>query len=229
MVFPRKRLDYGDGAFVHADTGGFQQSPLTGEQTGVVVADQLAVDHEQHLIRPIGDVFGVLLGDDDRHRAGLANAFQRIENLLTSLGVKRRRRLIEDQHIGFGRERRRDGDALHLPAGQTGGHALAVSGHADQIEHDVDLMVNDLRVHAPVLQRECDFVLDRGAEQLGFGVLLHIADAFRQRGYGMMAGVHSVDFHRAGHRAIRQIRDDARQSHAQCGFARAGRPDDADE
>ena len=84
-------------------------------------------------------------------------------------------------------------------------------------------------VMAAVFQRKGDLILNARAEQLRFGILLHVADTFGQRRYGMTAGVHAVDFHQSGHGAVRQIRDDSGQSHAQGGFAGAGRSNDAHE
>ena len=40
--------------------GGFQQSFFTDEQASVAVAHQFPIDHEQHLVGPIGDMLRVL-------------------------------------------------------------------------------------------------------------------------------------------------------------------------
>ena len=209
--------------------GGFQQSFFTDEQAGVAVAHQFPIDHEQHLVGPIGDMLRVLFRHDHRHGTGLPDAFKHIEDFLLAFRIERRSRFVKDEHVGFRRQCRRDGHTLHLPARQAGRHALAVAGHADQIEHDVDLLVDDVRCDAAVFQRKGDLILNARAEQLRFGILLHVADTFGQRRYGMTAGVHAVDFHQSGHGAVRQIRDDSGQSHAQGGFAGAGRSNDAHE
>jgi len=159
-------------------------------------------------------VFGVLPGHDHRHGTGLANTFERVEHFLLAFGVESRGGFVKNKHIGFRCKRGGDGHALHLASRQAGRYTFAVSGHADQVEHDVDLLVDDVRGYSAVFQRESDLILDTRAEQLRLRILLHIADALRQCRDGVPARIHAVDFHDTAHGAVSQVRNDTGQCHA---------------
>ena len=159
-------------------------------------------------------MFGILLGHDHRHGTGLANAVEHVEHFLLAFGVEGRGGFVKNKHIGFRRERGRDGHALHLASRQAGRYTLAVSGHADQVEHDVDLLVDDVWSYSAVFQRESDLILDTRAEQLRFRILLHVADALRQCRDGVPARIHAINFHDTTHGAVGQVRNDAGQCHA---------------
>ena len=159
-------------------------------------------------------MFGILFGYDHRHGTGLANAFEHVEHFLLACGVECRSRFVKNEHIGFRRERGRDGHTLHLTSRQAGRHAFAVSGHADQVKHDVDLLIDEARCDSTVFQRESNLILDTRTKQLRLRILLHVADALRQRRDGVPARIHAVDFHNATHGAVGQVRNDAGQCHA---------------
>lgn len=104
--------------------------------------------------------------------------------------------------------------AVRQASRQAGRYTFAVSGHADQVEHDVDLLVDDAWGYSAVFQRESDLILDTRAEQLRFRILLHVADALRQCRDGVPARIHAINFHDTTHGAVGQVRNDAGQCHA---------------
>jgi len=59
------------------------------------------------------------VGDDDRRAPG-EQAAQAVLDLAIGVQVDVRRRLVEDQDAGVGRERAREGDELALPRGELG-------------------------------------------------------------------------------------------------------------
>jgi hypothetical protein len=67
------------------------------------------------------------VGDEqDRQFEFGVDGLEQRENLVGRLRIERRRRLVRQQHLGLGRQRPGNADALFLPAGQLGRIAVAL-------------------------------------------------------------------------------------------------------
>ncbi len=78
--------------------------------------DDLARVHYGDALRHLRDDAQVVRDEQDRHVALGLQLREQIEDLRLDGDIERGGRLIGDQHLGIGRERRRDHDALLLAA-----------------------------------------------------------------------------------------------------------------
>ena len=85
------------------------------------------VGHRQGLALIVGDV-------DERDSDTLLDGAELRAHVLAELQIERRQRLVEQQHVRFGRERPGDGNALALSPRQLVAHLFALVGQRDQIE-----------------------------------------------------------------------------------------------
>ena len=85
---------------------------------GGLLPEDLPVAHQQHMFAVVGDVFGVVLDDDD----GLAVLFVQLpQHLIDAVGVHRVQlgdRLIEDEDVRLQRDRPGQRQQMGLPAGK---------------------------------------------------------------------------------------------------------------
>ena len=163
--------------------------------------DLTRVEHE--------DLVGVAdrrqaVGDRDR-RASARELVQRLLHGALGLVVKRRRRLVEDQHRRVAQDGARDRHALLLAAREAiaalaDGRVIAIGQRGDQL---VDLRrasgVFDLLV-AGVRAGEAQVLADRLVKQIR--LLRDHADRVGERGERHVADVHAVDAHAAALRLV---------------------------
>src|SRR5512140_65191 len=76
-----------------------------------------------------------VVGDDERRPVGLAKQLLQLSaNLAARMSVKRRKRLVEEQHGGVGRERPRKRDTLSLAARELRRLHVGERGEAEAVE-----------------------------------------------------------------------------------------------
>ncbi len=107
----------------------------------LAVADLLddALVHDRDAVRH-GQRFALIVGDVDEGDAdALLDGAQLVAHMLAKLEIERRKRLIEQQHLGLDGERAGDGDALTLAAGQLADELAALPRQLDQLEKLIGL------------------------------------------------------------------------------------------
>ena len=100
---------------------------------GSALLDDDALVEEQH---PIGDVTRErhLVRRHEDRRAALGERAHEVEHLADEFRVERRGDLVEQQHLGVGRDGADDRDALLLPAGEAVGVGVREVGEPDALE-----------------------------------------------------------------------------------------------
>ena len=89
--------------------------------------------HEDDAVRRLaGEVH--LVGHHDHRRAAVGEVLHDVQHLADQLGVERRSRLVEEEHLGLHAQRTGDGDALLLAARQAGRVLVALVDEADDLE-----------------------------------------------------------------------------------------------
>ena len=125
--------------------------------------DHDAVRHRQRLLLVMGHHQGghaqVLLQLPDF--GAQAHAFDRVE---------RRQRLVEQQQVGLGRQRARQGDALLLAARELGRVFVLAAGQSDQPEHLVDALLEGLAAGAPLIESVGHVLADIQVRKQGIGL-----------------------------------------------------------
>ncbi len=122
-----------------------------------------------------------LVRDHQDREAQLAlDAGEQVEDRRGGLRVERRGRLVGQQHLGFGRQRARDADALLLAARQLGRIAVALVGQADHVEQRLDAAPDAGTVGAEDLEGQRHVVED-GARGQQVEVLEDHADRAARR------------------------------------------------
>ncbi len=103
---------------------------------------------------------------DDRDRVVLLQLRDQLLDLRRRDGIERRRRLVQQQHLGLDRDRARDAKPLLLPAGQR--HpallqlVLGLAPHRRLRQRPLDALVHvPLREIFVQTDAECDVVVDR--------------------------------------------------------------------
>ena len=127
---------------------------------GRALLDDLAVVEEDDAI---GDLTGEpdLVRDDDERRAVAGEPADDVEHLADELGVERRRRLVEEQHLRRERERPGDRDALLLAARELPRVVVGLVGEPDAGEQPLGQRARVLLREPLVRDRRLDDVLDR--------------------------------------------------------------------
>ena len=101
------------------------------------------------------------MGDDDHGHALLGQILHGVEHLTDHLRIERRRRLIEEHHLGLHRQRTSDGDTLLLTTRQLPGVLLGLLRDPDLLEELHPPLLSLLLGHPSHLsRRECDVVED---------------------------------------------------------------------
>ena len=85
---------------------------------GRTLLDELAGIQDAHSVAHFRDDREVVADEQDRRSELGPESRHEVEDLCFDGGIERRRRLVEDEERGFGRERHGDDDALRHPAGQ---------------------------------------------------------------------------------------------------------------
>src|SRR5262249_38560912 len=118
---------------------------------GALVHHYHAITHDQGL--------GLIVGDVDRGDAHfLLQPHQFDPHLLAQLGVKIRKRLVEQHHLGLIHNRARDRDTLALSAGELGSVAIGKVGKAHKLEHPHCSLPDDRNRRTPDAQPIGDIV-----------------------------------------------------------------------
>ena len=116
-----KAVEEGAGARVRRVREQIGRGSLFDNGSPVHDADAVAdLARKRHLVR-----------DDDHGLALLGQRPHHAEHLADELGVERRGRLVEQDHLRVHGERPRDGDALLLPAGEIARMRVRLVGEAD--------------------------------------------------------------------------------------------------
>ena len=158
-----------------------------------LVGRALLVDHavgdEEHAV---GDVVREAdLVRHQQHRAAfLGERADHAQHLADQLGVERRGRLVEQQHLGVHRQRAGDGDALLLPAREPRRVGLGLVGEADAGELGLGARARLGLALAAHRAQPLHHVAERGHVREQVELLEHHADALahaRQLGFVVAA------------------------------------------
>ncbi len=90
---------------------------------------------------------------------------------MAPLGVQHRGRFVQDDAVGAGRQRARDGDPLLLTAGEHVRRVVAVRRHPDDVQRLIHPPPDLCRWDAQILRPEGHVLLHRARDQLIVGVL----------------------------------------------------------
>ena len=102
------------------------------------------VVHDDHAIGYFERLFLVVRDEDAGHVDFVVQAANPLAKLLAHLRIERAERLVKQQHAGLRRERPRQRDTLPLAARQLRGIAVLQRFEADQMQHLVDALANQL-------------------------------------------------------------------------------------
>ena len=178
--------------------GDRRRAVVVGEQRGhrLGPAQPARVDADG----PVGQRRGPLeavLGQQDRGAEVGVEPGHGGEHVVGALGVELAGGLVEHEDVRGRGQRAGDGGPLALAAGEGGGGAVAQVGDAEGVEHLLDPAAHGGGVHAEVLEREGDVVLDLVDDELGLGVLVDEADDVGQVAGAVVAGAATGDGDRA--------------------------------
>ena len=134
---------------------------------------------------------------------------KRSQYLLGRDGVEGRRRLVEHKGAWRGGERGADGDPLTLAARQRRDRPLAQCMQVQGVKHVLDASAHRSRVHAEVLHRVGELVLDGVGDESRIRVLADVADGVGEVAGTVTLGATPVDCHRPVEAAAGEMRDKA--------------------
>jgi hypothetical protein len=180
-------------------------------------------------VRGADDPVEPVFGQDDRQPEVVVEAGQRRQDRLGAGRVELAGRLVEGQDARLQRQRRRDRDALPLPAGERRRRSLPQRRDVEQVEHLFDPLAHRRRRHAELLHAEGDLVVHPGGDELRFRVLKDEADDPAQGARSVQARVVAGDDDRAAEAAAAEMGHEAVQAAQQRRFAAARRPGDERE
>ena len=167
-----------------------------------------------------------MLDEDDRRVAPGLDRGEPREEVGGPARVKVRRRLVQDEDAGQGREHAAERDPLLLAARQAGGPPPLEALEADLVERLRHPGEHPAAEPSPVLEAERNVVLDALHDELALGVLEDDPDARRQRGRLPGPGLGPVDLERALECAVEVARHEAGDREREGALAGSGRADD---
>ncbi len=179
--------------------------------------EEHAVGRRQRTLRP-------LLRED--HRRATRDG---VEQQLGAARVELRGGLIEKQERGPERERRRQADALELPARELGGAAPAQVLGLESRERIVDAAPDLGRRRPDVLEPERDLVSDEGHHDLILRILEDGRHGARELGGAGAARVEARDLDPAREAAAVEVGNEPRQRAKERGLPRPRRPEERDD
>ncbi len=167
------------------------------------------------------DAFQPVFGQDDRQPDVAVKAYQRLQHLLGRAGVELRGGFVEHEDARAERERRRDGDPLHLTAGERVQPAVPQRCQVQEIQHLLDARAYLGARDGCVLQRKGDFVLDPVYDELRLWILEDEPDDATEHlwpfGNGIVSGDEDTPAQRAagkvGHQPV-ETAQERRLAHA---------------
>src|SRR6266545_2044827 len=163
-----------------------------------------------------------LLGKDDRG----AEVAGQIEERLSTLGIKLRGGLVEEQQGGLERESRGQTDALELTGRERLGATVGELDGADGLERDEGAREDLRRRRAEVLEPEGNLVPDPAENDLILRVLEERGDDAGELGGVSDPRVEAGDLHSPGEAAAVEVRHEPRERAEQRRLARAGGPEE---
>ncbi len=152
----------------------------------------------RHHADPIGDAerFLLVVGHEQRRDAELGlDPADLVAQREADLGVERRQRLVEQEHLGLHGERPGEGDALLLAARQLVWIAVGECGELDELEHLVDPVLALLARDLAGPQAEVDVERDVEVREQAVALEHHAHVPLVRRLVGDVDAVHR---HRAG-------------------------------
>ena len=123
-----------------------------------------AVHKGQHALQAV-------LGQDHGQPQVVVEAHERVEHILSRLGIELRGRLVEHQDRRAQRQRSGNGHALAFAAGEGLQRAVAQRCQVKQVERFFDAHAHLLRGHGGVLQGKGDLIFDAVGDELSLWVL----------------------------------------------------------
>ena len=122
----------------------------------------VAVAHQQRAIGQHERVVAVMRhADDGQVRQALVQRLQFAAHRCAQVGVERRQRLVEQQHVRLDHECARQRDALLHPARQLRGQVMARIAELHELQRIGDAARHFRRRHAACAQPECDVLEHR--------------------------------------------------------------------
>ena len=163
-----------------------------------------------------------LFGNEDR-RAGPREAAHELEKLVGTVRIELRRRLIEQEHLGLERDRRREADPLELAAGQLLDASRCEVRDSERVEGACDTARDLGGGDAAVLEAERDLALDVLADDLLVGILEHERRRARELGRTRDARVEAAHDDASRERPAVEMRDERPERAQEGRLPRTGR------
>ena len=114
--------------------------PVIGERSNRAFRRDPALFHNHETLRGTAREIDVLLDENDGDAKLTVDADDDLLDLLDDVGLNAFRRFVEQDELGLGQQRARDGELLLLPAGQVAAQPVEeFAQHGEEVEHLCDL------------------------------------------------------------------------------------------